>query len=126
MYLLDTDILIDVLRGHEPALDWFVTLDPLPHLTGFVVMELLQGAQNKVKVRQVEQLGAPLPMIWPTPEQCNNALVVFSTHHLTNSLGLIDALIAACAIGNNATLCTFNVKHYKAIAGLRTLQPYSR
>jgi predicted nucleic acid-binding protein len=39
---------------------------------------------------------------------------------------LIDALVAACAIGQAATLCTFNLKHYRVIAGLTTEQPYSR
>jgi hypothetical protein len=35
-------------------------------------------------------------------------------------------LIAATAIGQGATLVTFNVKHYRAIQGLSTEQPYSR
>jgi len=40
-----------------------------------------------------------------------------------HKVGLIDALIAACAVGRNATLCTFNVKHYQIIPGLSLEQP---
>jgi predicted nucleic acid-binding protein len=42
----------------------------------------------------------------------------FTAYHLSHKVGLIDALIAACAVGRNATLCTFNVKHYRIIPDL--------
>jgi predicted nucleic acid-binding protein len=48
-----------------------------------------------------------------------------SFFHLSHRLGLLDALIAACALGQAATLCAFNLKHYRVIAGLITEQPYS-
>jgi predicted nucleic acid-binding protein len=48
------------------------------------------------------------------------------TYHLSHNLGLLDTLIAACAIGRSATLCTFNVKHYRVVPGLLTAQPYPR
>ena len=41
MYLLDTDVLIDVQRGHVPALTWFAALNELPSVPGVVVMELV-------------------------------------------------------------------------------------
>ncbi|MCY4604723.1 MAG: VapC toxin family PIN domain ribonuclease, partial [Gemmatimonadetes bacterium] len=46
--------------------------------------------------------------------------------HLSHNLGLLDALIAACAIGSSATLCTFNVKHYRIVPDLDVAQPYAR
>lgn len=53
MDVLDTDILIDIQRGHAPAVAWFTTLTELPSVPGFVVMELVQGAQNAQQARQV-------------------------------------------------------------------------
>lgn len=126
MYLLDTDILIDIQRGHAPALAWFASLLEIPRLPGFVVMELVQGARNKQEVRKVLQLAAPLPVVWPNETDCALALSIFTACHLSHKVGLIDALIAVCAIRCSATLCTFNVKHYKAIPKLRIEQPYSR
>jgi len=35
-------------------------------------------------------------------------------------------LIAATALGLGATLCTFNAKHYRNIAGLVIERPYAR
>ncbi|MCL4863905.1 MAG: PIN domain-containing protein [Caldilineaceae bacterium] len=126
MYVIDTDVLIDIQRGNAAALAWFGGLAELPTIPGFVAMELIQDAQNARQVRQVVKLVAPLPVIWPTEIDCNRALADFTKYNLSHNLGLLDALIAACAVGLSATLCTFNVKHYQVIPGLETLQPYKR
>lgn len=126
MYLLDTDVLIDIQRGHVAALAWFATLTELPAVPGLVVMELIQGAENAQQVKQVLKLVAPLSIVWPTEADCRRALSDFTAYHLSHRLGLLDALIAACAIGQSATLCTFNVKHYAVIPDLVTEQPYRR
>jgi|SRR5918912_776520 predicted nucleic acid-binding protein len=126
MYLLDTDVLIDIQRGHPPALTWFKSLTDLPAVPGFVVMELIQDAQNLKQVRRALKLVAPLSIVWPTTADCNQALSHFTAYHFSHNLGLIDSLIAACAVGLSATLCTFNVKHYKVVPGLMIEQPYTR
>ena len=126
MYLLDTDVLIDIQRGHTPAIDWFSSLTDLPSVPGFVVMELVQASQNTQQVRRALQLVAPLPVVWTTAADCARALSDFTTYHLSDRLGLIDALIAACAVGKGLALCTFNVKHYRVVLNLVTAQPYTR
>ena len=126
MYLLDTDILIDIQRGHGPALTWFSNLDELPVVSGFTVMELIKDTPSAQHVRKALKLVSPFVTVWPTEAECNRALADFAAYHLSHGLGLLDALIAACAIGRAATLCTFNVKHYAAIPGIATEQPYSR
>jgi hypothetical protein len=50
----------------------------------------------------------------------------FKAYHLSHRLGLLDSLIAACAIGLSAELCTFNIKQYRVVSGLTTIQPYDR
>jgi predicted nucleic acid-binding protein len=126
MDLLDTDVLIDVQRGHPPALAWFSGLTELPAVPGFVVMELIQDARNSLEVRRALRLVAPFRVIWPTEADCARALSDFTAYHLSHRLGLLDAMIAACAVGLSATLCTFNDKHYQMIPGLAITRPYSR
>ena len=126
MLVLDTDILIDVQRNHANALAWFAGLKEMPSVPGFVVMELIQDAQNSRQVREALRLVKPFPIIWPTPTDCQKALVDFASCHLSHGLGLLDSLIGACAVGLSAELCTFNVKHYRVIPGLITTQPYAR
>ncbi|MEH1885764.1 PIN domain-containing protein [Nostoc sp.] len=122
MYLLDTDILIDIQRGHTPAIAWFASLPEVPSIPGFVVMELIQNAQNTQRVRNTLKLVAPLPVIWPTETNCGLALLNFTSYHLSDNLGLLDALIAACAVDRGATLCTFNIKHYNYSTTLYALK----
>jgi predicted nucleic acid-binding protein len=126
MLLLDTDVLIDIQRGYPPALAWFAGLPELPFVTGLVVMELIQGAQNSQQVRQALKLVAPLPIVWPTEADCARALSDFAAVHLSHRLGLLDALIAATALGRSATLCTFNSKHYRSVQGLVLEEPYAK
>lgn len=126
MDLVDTDVLIDVQRGHPPALAWFAGLPVLPAVPGIVVMELVQDARNGQEVRQALKLVAPLQVVWPTEVDCARALSDFTAYHLSHGLGLLDALIAACAVGLSATLFTFNDKHYRVVPGLVMSKPYTR
>jgi len=126
MYLLDTDVLIDIQRGHSPAIVWFSSLTDVPFVPVFVVMELIQNSKNMQQVRTILQLVAPLPVVWTTEADCARALSDFTNYHLSNSLGLLDALIGSCAVGRGLTLCTFNVKHYQVVPNLLTNQPYAR
>ncbi len=125
MILLDTDVAIDILRGHPSAVNWLQGLGPaalgLPRL---VVMELLQGCFNKAEQTKVEQFCQPFTLYWPAEADCQKALQDFAAFHLSNNLGLLDALIAHVAVGLAEPLATFNVKHYGVVNGLTTIQPY--
>jgi predicted nucleic acid-binding protein len=92
MDLVDTDILIDVQRGHPPALGWFAGQVELPAVPGFVVMELLQDARNAHETRRSLKLAAPLRIVWPTSVDCSRALSDFTAYHLSHGLGLLDSL----------------------------------
>jgi predicted nucleic acid-binding protein len=126
MDLVDSEVLIDIQRAHPPSLAWFGGLTVLPAVSGFVVMELIQDARNKKELRAALKLTAPLQIVWPTEVDCARALSDFTTYHLSHGLGLLDALIASCAVGLSATLNTFNAKHYKIVPGLVTAEPYTR
>ncbi|MGB4726496.1 MAG: PIN domain-containing protein [Thermogutta sp.] len=124
MRLLDTDIMVDIQRGYQPALDWLESLDEAPGLPGFVVMELMEGCRDKQEMTRLRKQLESFQVYWPTDSDANRALLTFSQARLSHNLGVLDALIAECAIGLQASLCTFNMKHFKAITRLQTEQPY--
>ena len=95
-------------------------------MPGLVAMELIQGCQNTKEQRQLERALSEYQLFWLSEEDCDRALTTFSSHHLSDNIGLLDALIAETVIGVNAELATFNVKHYRVLRGLRTIQPYAR
>ncbi|MBI5789167.1 MAG: type II toxin-antitoxin system VapC family toxin [Candidatus Schekmanbacteria bacterium] len=127
MIILDTDIMIDILRQRLPAIEW---LDSLENeeivLPGFVVMEILQGCSNKLEQKQIEKKLMILARLWPSKEICNEAVNTFALFHLSHGLGILDAIIGQTAVALDLPLYTFNQKHYAAIPGIKTVQPYER
>ncbi len=127
MILLDTDIVLDILRDYRPALAWFQSLvDEEIGLAGYVVLEILDGASNKREMNRMQKAIQPFFIHWPTSDDCNRALATFAQGKLSHNLGVLDALIAETAKGLGVPLHTFNLKHYKAILDLKTIQPYKR
>ena len=127
MIVLDSDVLIDLLRQHSAAIAWLDSLnDQEIALPGFVVMEILQGCRNKVEQEKVERVLADFAILWPSPETCSDALHVFAQTHLSYGIGLLDALIGQTAVALGLPLYTFNQRHYSAIQGLTALAPYVR
>ncbi len=50
MIVCDTDIMVDILRGHLGALSWLdANFSKTIAIPGLVVMELLQGCRNKTE-----------------------------------------------------------------------------
>lgn len=54
MILLDTDVMVDILRGYEPAKEWLKSAQEIG-VPGLVAMELIQGCQNAREQRQLEK-----------------------------------------------------------------------
>jgi predicted nucleic acid-binding protein len=126
MLVVDTDILIDIQRNHVPALEWFGGLTEQVTITGFTAMELIQDARNAREVALAQKLVAPFPVIWPSSADCEKARILFASQHRTHGIGLLDSLIASTVIGLGCELATHNVRHFRAVAGLRLLQPYAK
>jgi predicted nucleic acid-binding protein len=107
--LLDTDVMVDFLRGHPAAVAWLSSLPPPIGLPGIVAMELIQGCRNLVEQRRVEKELQRFVRYWPSVADCQRAYHDFAAYHLSHGAGLLDVLIAHTAIGLNEPLATFNV-----------------
>jgi predicted nucleic acid-binding protein len=125
MIFLDTDVMVDILRDYNPAIEWVASVQEVS-LPGFVAMELLQGCKNARGQKQLEKVLATYMLYWVEPQDCARALKNFAAYHLSHQLGLLDALIAETAVGFGAQLATFNTKHYSVLKELKTIQPYER
>ncbi len=125
--LIDTDIMVDVMRQYPPAVSWLVSLGAQAiGIPGLVAMELLQGCRNRQEQQQVERILRPYMRHWPSQGDCERAFDDFAAYHLSHGLGVLDALIAETAVGLGMELATFNAKHYNAVSALQTVEPYSR
>ncbi len=128
MIFLDSDIVIDLLRQFPPAIAWFDTLDEEEEiiLSGFVVLELIQGCQNKKELKKLQNELATYETVWPSDDSSNKAIKIFTKYYLSHNIGLLDVLIGQTAVELDVPLYTFNQKHYQVIPHLQTVQPYQK
>lgn len=125
--LIDTDIVIDMLRGLPAAEAWIDSLGGQELAVSVVTaMEPVQGARNSAKLRDVGNFLQTLSIYWMTPAIHRLAFDILKRHHLSTARGISNALIAANAMTHDLPLHTFNRKHFGVIPGHTLVQPYDR
>ena len=87
---------------------------------------MLQGCRDKTEQQRVQTVLLHYPLYWPSQSDCSRAYGDFAQFHLSDGIGILDALIAETAVGHNLSLATFNEKHYRVIPALSLIQPYQR
>ncbi|MDE3087828.1 MAG: type II toxin-antitoxin system VapC family toxin [Chloroflexota bacterium] len=124
-WLLDTAILVDVLRGDKSARAW---LDTLPEdacaVSVITAAELLAGYRNRSGQRTVERELELYETLWVSEEISQAALDFYTQYHLSPNVGFLDCLIAATATANGLRLATQNLKHFAPFPHLATERPY--
>ncbi|MDT8439951.1 MAG: type II toxin-antitoxin system VapC family toxin [Wenzhouxiangellaceae bacterium] len=120
-FLVDTDVLIDFLRGYGPAVEWLRQARNRPLVSVITVAELRAGMRAGEESALESLFGAllVLPVDERIARQAGDLRRQFGPRHGT---GLADALIAATAIVNQARLVSLNVRHYPMID--EVVQPY--
>jgi predicted nucleic acid-binding protein len=118
-YLVDTDVLIDVSRNNEAAIDFLDQLADSWSMSIITALELIVGARNKKEVSQIDQLVAVYSAIPLSAEIGNSSYGLLRHFAKSHGLRVFDSLIAATAIEENLTLVTKNKKHFQMISSLK-------
>lgn len=122
-YLVDTDVLVDVSRKNEAAIDFLDQLDDSWSISIITALELIVGARNKKEVTQIDQLVAAYSAIPLTIEIGNLSYGLLRQFAKSHGLRVFDSLIAATAIEENLTLLSKNKKHFQMISNLNLETP---
>ncbi len=124
MILLDANVVIAFFNGSKPVLDRIQEEVDRIALSTLVVAELDYGAKASQKAKEnLEKLYRFVEIVRVVPFDFECAKI-FGTiksklRKLGKPTGEMDALIAATAMVNKATLITTNKKHFENIAGLK-------
>lgn len=121
-YVLDTSVLIDVLRGSRDAADWLTGLDEVPVCSEITRTEVLRGVRSAERAPTERLLGA---MQWlPVDEGVSRRAGDLGRKYRRSHTGLAiaDLLIAATTLELDAKLATANTKHFPMFSRLRA--PY--
>jgi len=124
-YLIDTTILVDILRDNAQAITW-VNSVPIQERWVSVVtyFELLAGCRNRREQRLVAREMRHYHLLLVTEAISSTALSWFTRFHLSHGIGFLDVLIGATALHQGAIIATLNMKHFTPLPGVRVERPY--
>ena len=122
--VLDTDVLIDFLRGEKKAIAHFKTRADLICFSSITVAEIYSGIKSRKEETEIERLFTIFPIIDVNNEIGRLAGKLVQQYRPSHSVEIPDALIAATCSISGFDLHTLNVKHYPMFAGLKP--PYRK
>ncbi len=120
MILVDTNILIDYLRGVKKAED-FVQRQGKTNLaiSTVVAMELYQGCLNRREFATIRKELVGFNEIKLNKTVGEVALKLSEQFAISHKMGVPDTLIAATALVYDLELRTYNLKDFSFILGIR-------
>jgi predicted nucleic acid-binding protein len=120
MPLLDTSVLVPILRKAETALAWFeANADDEPRMSVVSLTELYLGVRRQREERdllELERLVRPLPVDRDIAARAGVFVRLYGASH---SVEIPDAIIAATAEHHGLRLATLNVKHFPMFPKLK-------
>lgn len=117
--LLDTNILIDVLRGSEQARDLITAQTDPPSVSVASVVELHAGYRSRREELAGERLLQQSSVLVLTADIAKRAGVFSRLYQHSHGLDDMDAIIAATAEHHGLKLATLNVKHFPMFPRLK-------
>ena len=123
--LIETTILVDVLRGTSAAIAWVTSVLPQGRWVSVITyFELLAGCRNRREQRVVAREMRLYRLLLLTEDISRTGLDWFARFHLSHGVGFLDTLIGATALRADLTIATLNTKHFGLFPGVRVERPY--
>lgn len=121
--LVDTSIIVDLLRAYAPAQSWYLAQQNLG-LCRAVWLETLEGAANKRDQQTAIELLRAFILVPQPDDDMSWAVERLSRLKLSHNIDAFDCLIAAAAHRLRLTLYTRNLKHFEPLLGSAAVRPY--
>ncbi len=121
--LVDSSIIIDLLRGFEPADQWLIAQTQLG-LVRVVWIEVLQGAPNLNKQQQALKMLRRFELVELITDDLVWATEMLIKYGLSHNAKGYDCMIAAVSQRLNLPLFTHNLKHFMPLIGSLAVRPY--
>jgi predicted nucleic acid-binding protein len=116
--LVDTDVLVDFLRGNAKAVTFVRDYADRIVLSSIVLAELYAGASGEEELAKLDSLPRLFPVLSVTAEIGRSGGLLKAEYGRSHGLGLADALLAATARHHGLVLKTLNVRHFPMFPGL--------
>ena len=122
--LIDTDVMVDFLRGHPKAVVLIKEHSDRIVLSSVVVAELYAGVKGGEELKTLDDLVSLFRTVPVTLSVARTAGLHMRDYARSHGVGLADAIVAATVEAEDAELKTLNTKHYPMLHGLQP--PYEK
>ncbi|KKL64124.1 hypothetical protein LCGC14_2168180 [marine sediment metagenome] len=116
--VLDTDVLVDFLRGRSKAVAFVNAHSARIILSSIVVAELYAGVKGDAEQAALDDFVSLFRVASVNAEIAKAGGLYKRNYGKSHGVGLADAILAATAEIENAELKTLNIKHYPMLEGL--------
>lgn len=119
--LIDSDVLIDILRGNDRATEYLLRARRLDAVLSVapVRTEVLGGVRQEDVRRTMDVLGL-VQWMDVTVELADMAAGLTRRHRPAHSgIGIVDYLLAAAAVALDGVVATRNIRHFPMFPGLQ-------
>ena len=123
--IIDTTVLVDLLRGSSQARSFLngVRLDDRL-ISAVTIAELVEGCRNRRELAVLERELRLYGVVWIDEAQSQLADRWHRRFRLSKGIGYLDCLIGAAAFCHSVPLVTLNDKHFRTLPGLTVSRPY--
>jgi len=121
MIVLDTNVLIEILKGNKETTQKVESLTETLCISSITVMELYYGALNKVELNKLEKFVSLFDIIHLNENISKSSTKLIKSYAKSHSLDIPDSLIASTVLESDAVLLTYNLKDFKYIEGMKLL-----
>ena len=122
--LLDSDVLIDYLRGQADAVDFLKSTRGDLRVSAATVAEIYVGVRDGAEREVLDCFIGLMEIVAITPAIAKQAGLWRRDYGKSHGTGIVDALIAASASSSGSTLVTLNQKHFPMLEDV--LVPYRK
>ena len=122
--LLDTDFLIDFLRGQEQAVAFMEEESRPMAVCALTIAELHAGVRDGEERDQLAELLSLFSQIAVDSDTAAEGGLLRRDYGPRHGTGLIDAIVAASALRHGLRLVTLNARHYPMLS--EVIVPYRK
>jgi predicted nucleic acid-binding protein len=122
--MVDTTVVIHLLRRYQPALAWLNNAQ-VYGLTTTTWMEVMQGTTSKANQATTRTILSQFEMLYLTAADQRWAMEQLEHFQFSHHIGMNDCQIAAVAYRLQVPLYTHNLNDIRPMLGELAIQPYS-
>ena len=121
MIILDTNILIEILKGNEATIKTVQAFNEKLLISSITVMELYYGAINKAEIKKLERFLSLFQVEHLNENISLKSILLIKTYAKSHNLDIPGSLIAATAIVSECKVFTYNLKDFRYIDDLELI-----